>query len=214
MKTTRRFFVAAPVARRRIALTSTVRHQQGVVLFIALIVLVAMTLAGIGLMRSVDTAVVATGNLAFRQSTLQGADRGIAAAASWLEANKGGPTLQNSNSGSAYFSSRFAADPDWSDSASWAGSVTLAVDASGNVVRYVINRMCTEANTPYNGSNAGVPNQCGLFFPPTAAATGGSLAVGAPNFQGIPQLYYRVTVRVEGPRNTVSIVQASILVQA
>ena len=44
------------------------RAQQGVILFIALIVLVAMSLAGIALMRSVDTNVLIAGNLAFRQA--------------------------------------------------------------------------------------------------------------------------------------------------
>ena len=38
------------------------------------------------------------------------------------------------------------------------------------------------------------------------------MAVGAPQFIGIPQLYYRVTTRVEGPRNTVSVIQSSVLV--
>jgi Tfp pilus assembly protein PilX len=52
------------------------RKQQGVVLLIALIILVAMTLAGIGMMRSVDTGVVIAGNLAFRQASLNAADAG------------------------------------------------------------------------------------------------------------------------------------------
>lgn len=52
------------------------RRQRGVVLLIALIVLVAMTLAGIGLMRSIDTGVLISGNLAFRQAATQAADRG------------------------------------------------------------------------------------------------------------------------------------------
>jgi Tfp pilus assembly protein PilX len=43
---------------------------RGAVLFIALIVLVAMTLAGIAIMRSVDTATLIAGNLAFKQGTV------------------------------------------------------------------------------------------------------------------------------------------------
>ena len=42
------------------------RKQRGTMLIIALIVLVAMTLAGIATMRSVDTATVMAGNIAFR----------------------------------------------------------------------------------------------------------------------------------------------------
>jgi Tfp pilus assembly protein PilX len=47
------------------------------VLFIALIVLVAMTLAGIAIMRSVDTATLIAGNLAFKQGTVQSSDNGV-----------------------------------------------------------------------------------------------------------------------------------------
>ena len=51
-------------------------RQQGVVLFIALIVLVAMSLAGVAMVRSVDTSLGIAGNLAFKQSTIQGSDLG------------------------------------------------------------------------------------------------------------------------------------------
>ena len=64
---------AGRVNRRRITLA---RSQRGVVLLIALIMLVAMTLAGIGMMRSVDTGSVIAGNLAFKQSTLNASDAG------------------------------------------------------------------------------------------------------------------------------------------
>jgi hypothetical protein len=39
------------------------------------------------------------------------------------------------------------------------------------------------------------------------------MSVGAPQFLGTPQLYYRVTTRVEGPRDTVSVIQSSVLVR-
>src|SRR5260221_9854712 len=57
----------------------TLHNQRGTMLIIALIVLVAMTLAGIATMRSVDTATVLAGNIAFRQSALNAADQGIQA---------------------------------------------------------------------------------------------------------------------------------------
>jgi len=49
-------------------------REQGVILFVALIVLVAMSLAGIALMRSVDTSVLVAGNLAYRQGATSVAD--------------------------------------------------------------------------------------------------------------------------------------------
>jgi Tfp pilus assembly protein PilX len=58
------------------------RRQRGAILFIALIVLVAMSLAGIALMRSVDTNVLIAGNLAFRQSASRPRTPGSGAARS------------------------------------------------------------------------------------------------------------------------------------
>ena len=55
-------------------------HQQGLVLFVALIALVAMSLAAAALVRTVDTGVMVAGNLAFKQSATMSADSGITAA--------------------------------------------------------------------------------------------------------------------------------------
>ncbi|MGZ5651056.1 MAG: pilus assembly PilX family protein, partial [Usitatibacter sp.] len=61
-------------------------RQQGVVLLIALTVLVAMSLAGVALMRSVDNTVVVAGNLAFKTASVQVADYGSQQAVTWLAA--------------------------------------------------------------------------------------------------------------------------------
>lgn len=50
--------------------------QQGVVLVIALIALVAISLAGVALMRTVDTSNVISGNIAFNEAAIQIADIG------------------------------------------------------------------------------------------------------------------------------------------
>ena len=52
-------------------------RQAGFVLFIALIVLVAMSLAAIGLVRSIDASTGIAGNMAFKQSTINVSDIGI-----------------------------------------------------------------------------------------------------------------------------------------
>jgi Tfp pilus assembly protein PilX len=191
------------------------RAQDGVVLFIALIVLVAMSLAGIALMRSVDTAVVVAGNMAFKQSAIAVADVGTQEAAAWLTANSAGATLQSTNSAKGYFSSRPVTEPDWYDINSWGQAVMVnggAADAAGNVVRFIVHRMCTLSDIAYNGNVGLQANECGLYYPVSTAAIGGSMAVGSPLFIGTPQLYYRVTTRVDGPRDTVSIIQSSVLI--
>lgn len=202
-------------ARSRAPAPAARRAQEGLVLFIALIVLVAMSLAGVSLMRAVDTGTVVAGNMAFKQSAIMVADRGTQNAVQWLQANSAGAVLQNTNTGAGYFSSRPVVEPNWFDPASWSESAAVnggAPDASGNVVRYVIHRMCTQPDTAYNGMNGGVANECALFYAASAAASGGSMAVGAPQFIGSPQIYYRITTRVEGPRDTVSVIQTSVLV--
>lgn len=210
-----------PVPNR--ALTAPPARQRGAILFIALIVLVAMTLAGIAMIRSVDTALGIAGNMAFKQATVQGADRGVQAAYSWLVANSTGTALQNTNNVVGYFSSRTATEPDWFDMTNWANSVTIPnefgqvgnPDAAGNVVRYMIHRMCNCADVPYNANCAGstTANVCGLYYPSSGGTAGGSMSVGSPQFEGIPQIYYRITTRVDGPRNTVSVVQVTVLIQ-
>ena len=203
------------------------RRQGGAILFIALIVLVAMTLAGIAMIRSVDTALGIAGNMAFKQASIQGTDRGIKAGFDWLITNSSGTTLQSTNpavtGGAAYSSSRAATEPDWFDTANWATAVSLpnefgqvgSADAAGHIVRYVIHRMCNCADVSYNANCAGssVPNVCGLYYPISGGAAGGSMTVGSATFEGIPQIYYRITTRVDGPRNTVSITQVTVLIQ-
>ena len=45
------------------------RHaQRGIVLFIALLVMVGLAIAGVALMRSTDTATTVTGNLVLKQA--------------------------------------------------------------------------------------------------------------------------------------------------
>ena len=187
------------------------RAQRGVVLLISLIVLVAMTLAGVAMVRSMDTTLGIAGNMAFKQATIQGSDIGTTAAYTWLGANSAGATLQNSNSTNGYFATRPASEPDWFNEASWGNAYkinNLAPDAAGNRVRYIVHRMCTIAGA-YNA----VGNECALYYPTSGASSGGSMAVGSTQFEGIPQLFYRVTTRVDGPRNTISIIQVSVLIQ-
>jgi type IV pilus assembly protein PilX len=191
------------------------KHKQaGVILIIALIVLVSMTLAAIGMSRSIDTANLVAGNMAFKQATLQGGDVGFSNAFTWLSGNSGTAVLQTTNAATGFYSSAPATEPNWFDpnDAIWTSAVVLnggVADNAGNVVRYVIHRMCTQADASYNATG----NQCALTYPSGGATTGGSMSVGSNQFVGIPQVYYRVTTRVDGPRNTISIMQMSVLIQ-
>ena len=196
----------------RVSLRSRAR---GAVLFIALIVLVAMTLAGIAIMRSVDTATLIAGNLAFKQGTVASSDNGIEQAYQWLIANRAALAVDNAPQG---YNSGYAT-PVWTAAGTWASAVTVGTDAAGNTISYVIHRMCNCADTTYNGTSATCPagNQCALDNPagtgtPPPPAQGESFSVGSPGYLQDPRVYYRITVRTQGPRNTVSYVQSMVAV--
>jgi hypothetical protein len=189
------------------------------VLFIALIALAAMAIAAVGLIRSLGTALNVSGNLAFREAALQSAGRGVEKAYQWLVAQAGTPTLNTTNAAIGYFSSVSGTEPNWNDPVTWSSAVVAndasgnSTDAAGNKVSYIINRMCTEPDTAFNGTGAtGVANQCALYYPSTANNTGSSMASGSYTFQGNPQIYYRVSVLVTGPRGTTAVTQATVLI--
>ena len=196
------------------------RGQSGVILFISLIVLVAMTLAGIALMRSVDTNVLVAGNLAFRQGATMAGDWGIEEARAWLNANPGNvlygsqPGVTNGTSYYANFQSGvdLLGVGSASDDFNWTGGSSparnLGTDAVGNEVRYIIHRLCQ-----FDGDPNSAAANCVKFSGgggSTAASTGtkGVVGYGTAALPGVSVVYYRVTVRVAGPRNTLSFVQA------
>jgi Tfp pilus assembly protein PilX len=175
------------------------------VLLIALIVLVAMSLAGVALIRSVDTTVTVAGNLAFSQSSVQSADIGIVEAAKWLELKNSGPLLAVTDEGNGYFSSPPNPEPDWHQLDVWTGaSKVVGTDASGNEVRYVIHRMCATPGIGWNG------NQCARS-PGKVGSEGASQQTSALPYEGTPNLFYRITARVDGPRNTVTVIQSTVI---
>jgi len=193
-----------------------VRAQQGAVLFIALIVLVAMSLAGLAMMRGVDTGALIANNLAFKQGATMAADNGIEVGRTWLIVN---PTiLASSVAASGYFAQfdggavggvldLYQSDADPANDFDWANNaVALAPDAAGNTVQYVIHRLCKDV---------GAATAKGCVQSTESSASAGQSTKGAPAFGGAAlaattDAFYRITVRVLGPRNTVSYVQAVV----
>ncbi len=185
---------------------SPAARQRGIVLFIALIVLVALSLAGIALVRSVDTNVMIAGNLAFRQNATLAGDRGIEAARAWM-LGVTGTTLYVNQTGNGYYANWqdidfTGTDPDKTDFNWSANAFGLAVDATGNTVQYVIHRLCDLPGAPT------VVNCVKSPVGGTSSSTKGTVDYGTYPLSSASQVYYRVTVRITGPRNTVSYVQA------
>ncbi len=212
MKTPRSF------SRRARTSPSPRARQGGTILIIALIVLVAMTLAGIATMRSVDTATITAGNIGLRQASVNAADQGLQAGVNWLTANLN-PTLVNDNhqpgtASMGYFSSVAASDPDWFDPLNWSEAGQLNngnPDAGGNVVFFLIHRLCPIPNCDTGATCAGKVNLCASTLS-TATLTGQGSDQTRPtdSHTTAPAFHYRVTAKAVGPRNSISIVQSLV----
>jgi len=185
-------------------------RQRGVVLMVALIVLVIMTLAGIALMRSVSTSSVIAGNLAFQQAATHSADVGVEAAVTFLEGSTATALQTTALSGTVrYVAHRQDPAPTqtWEDF--WTNTIpataknTLAEDAAGNTVSYVIHRLC-------NGDGVPISVVACSTSPIDTGSSGNSKGAGVTALLAPPQIYYRITTRVSGPRNTLSYVQVVV----
>jgi type IV pilus assembly protein PilX len=200
--------------------TPYLNRQKGIVLILALIVLVAMSLAGIGLMRSVMTSNRVASNLAFQQSAALSAGVGLEQAIAWLERANGEtngatppvPKLNNhveiiAPETVAYRANR--ADPasgqTWE--AFWSNQglaiTTLPEDGAGNVVSFMINRLCLNTGSPTGGADCEASPVLNSATETSSKGTGIKLTVPS-------QVYYRITVRVVGPRNAVAFSQAVV----
>lgn len=183
-----------------------VARQQGVVLFIALIVLVVMSMAGIAMNRSIETSLGVAGNLAFRKSTLQGTEKAMANAISWLDNNRAMLNRIGDVDSAAtgyYFAPTKAKGSDnaWTN-AYWTGAFDAGTDTLGNKLSYKIERMCEESNKAYADTT------CLLGNPTDTNTNNGNTATGGFQFQPPPPLVLRITARAVGPRNSTSVVQA------
>jgi len=190
------------------------RAQQGVVLFVALIILVAMTLAGIALMRSVDTNVLIAGNLAFRQANTMYADTGVEAARAWLSANTAALN-NNQPAGALHYWANYqlglnflGTDPDPTKNYNWSQAAVVAAPDPAFTISYVIHRLCGGAGAPADAAAQCMQASAGGGSGTSGLGTKGVVTYGVQALPGISTIYYRVTVRVIGPRNTLSYVQA------
>jgi type IV pilus assembly protein PilX len=191
--------------------------QRGSVLIFTLIALVAMTLATLALVKSVDSTTLISGNLAFRQAATNSGDVGLEAAVAAMATIQTANIAKNpyldpthafnlTNAAVGYYSN---ADPNLSLSAAatWTGGASsAAADGKGNSYQYIIQRMCRYPNTVITTDHclfSGIPEANGEM-----GETRPCDGPGCPSAGQLPQ--YRMTVRVSGPRNTVSYIQAIV----
>ena len=186
-------------------------RQRGIVAtFLALVVLVVTLIAVIALMRSVDTANSLAGTMSFRQGVVQEAEVAYADARAKLVFVP--PTSETDNAGNHYYASiqtAAATRPDLPAVLTVATPDPLKVGPqlvpnalTANRIWYVVERIC-----PTNG--AATPTTC---IVPGKALTGGTSS-NATSDPGIPfnntgqAAAFRLTVRVDGPKNSRAFVQ-------
>jgi type IV pilus assembly protein PilX len=214
------------------------KRQRGVVLVLTLIVLVAMTLAAIALVRSVDTGNVVAGNMAFKQGATQAGDAGTEAGIAFLRTGgvggipiAGDPasyvdipnqgyyaTGQNLDmTGNSHNSSFGLVDWDFNNCNGVAATGCLipaqpVAAGAGNQVIYIITRLCSQAIAPNAMGPGGTPNDCVTFLAQGGQSPKrGELKYGLDRrFSLVPIEVYRITSRVKGPRNTFSYVETIV----
>jgi type IV pilus assembly protein PilX len=206
--------------------------ESGVALFVVLIALVALSLAALGLIRSVDTSTLILGNLGFKQASTAVSDRTAEIAINWLNNNSSGQTLFNDYSSSSIVYYASAADNldvtgnntalsprravDWGSGCSGTTVACLAsavVPAGSSGItkdytsRFIIERMCRTAGDSNNPANS-----CAQpLAPGTSPNKRGELKYGEDKrFSGTSGPFYRIVVRTVGPRNTVSFTETYI----
>ncbi|WP_371323640.1 hypothetical protein VX159_14760 [Dechloromonas sp. ZY10] len=219
--------------QRNLACRIDNRNQRGVALMVAMIALVVMALAGVALLRAVDTNALVAGNLAFRQSAVNAGDSGVESARTWLGANSAG--LEQDLAASGYYASRMnvggvdgkgidltgsrttstADDVKWvnADGSTQPGQYTpfcvAAKDEGGNKICYVIHRLCDQTGPL---ADAG----CSSTYSATSGGgSAGTLQQGSTYQktivgEGTLMGFYRISVRVSGPRNNTGYVQAVV----
>lgn len=210
-------------------LPTSANRQRGTVLLLTLIVLVVLLLGGVALVRSFDTTLLTAGNIAFKRDLVNQGERVVptvigpngifqAAGGALSSADARG----NANPGNNYSATILPSSPQGVPLALLDDAAFGAVAAAGNdivsadgstKVRYVIDRMCNvtgpdatlgaanciraDGNAPLGGTNFQLINAGG-------ASAGGRLAGALTQ-----QVIYRISVRVDGPRNTQAFLQTT-----
>lgn len=190
------------------------RGQTGVVLFVAMIVLVVMALAGLAMIRQSGGGLSIAGNLAFKQSATSTGDFGTEAALNWWNPLKNTAALDNDVPAEGYYSDwgsggqRLSGDPSLWDWSSLAPKVVPDDGTrAGNDVSYIIERLCL---TP--GLNPADPAQLCVKTPPSGGEDKSGTCQHYPSSCGEDRFFvhYRISTRIQGPKKTLSYIQVMV----
>lgn len=181
--------------------------ERGLVLIYSLIIMAAMIIAVIALIRSNDTTNNLTTNMILKDSALMSGNNALESAITVLN-GLSASDLRTNNVALGYYSTG-QTNIDVKTGINWTGSGTgvlakkLDKDTLGNTSAYVIHRMCETAGA-IETSGCVTNLQAGGN---ENSSKGGS---GLTPLSGAVSVYYRITVKVIGPRNTEGYLQAMV----
>lgn len=198
-------------------------RQRGVVLLFCLIILVVLLAAGVAVVRSMNASMFSAGNLAFRRdlvnqgeqavsqvlqsfaggAALDGAKYPNVTATNLPSANYSAIELQTNSQGIPKVLLQNSATPSGPDvtGATFTPTAGDITGRDGVTIRYVIDRLCNTTGTFASLGNG----RC--VYSPVSAAAGGTAGEDRPPVTSPP--LYRVSVRVNGPRETQVYLQSS-----
>jgi hypothetical protein len=196
-------------------------RQRGIVVFVALIAVVLLSLAAVGLMRSVHTNTLVVGNIAFRQAAQAMSSAAVERAIyDMFPPTKTIADLKNNNPARNYYAALQPGQDQYGIPAALQGGGLATVPplypAGGQVIRdkdaggtdayvayYVIERMCDPDAMGKDASGI----DCEMIPPKQGLGKEEQQKKGIP----LPRIpYYRMTVRVDGPGNSVAFSQAML----
>ncbi len=206
------------------------RAQRGVSILFAMMTLVLLSLSAVALVRSVDSGALVLGNLAFKQDATAASNVATERALTWLKGNAAGTTLDtNGAPGTGYFATsldgldatgRVTSNANKMALVDWQGDGTCGyVDADnfsgvciapktepladGSTAKWVVMRLCAKAEAVAAGNTCSRPQATS-----TSTASERGEVVGPRITASVASPYYRIVVRVQGPRNTVSFTES------
>jgi len=222
------------------SLRSQNTSQQGLILVVALVALVILSLAAVALVRSVDTATIIAGNLAFKQSATNSGEGALIRANQWIASQieadgvSANDILKGVNIDAGVAAGYYATtallaekngydmktmssfemlttESTWSDKRSQAAQVA---DCFG----YTSDTDCSGNKIRYvierMCNNTGPADCSSCLCGPVAEGTSSSTVKSATE-AGAPATsggtpMYRITARASGPKNSVSYIQTFV----
>jgi type IV pilus assembly protein PilX len=192
----------------RLRFSSAVR-QQGVVLIFSLIVLLILAIGAVAVLRSVNSSLLSAGNLAFHRDLVNQAEQAVSTVMTEFKTNApplNGATIADLPAAN-YVSTALPTNAQGVPLVLLNNAAFAAVSSAANIIpgatpditiRYIIDRLCT------NTGNANIVNCVQSTGLPTGGTANHNTALAPPS-----ATVYRVSVRIDGPRNTQAFLQTT-----